>query len=88
MIPLIFMPVALGAFKDFTEVELKDIGMLYQSYDEAVGRGINGFPTFMSVQVMSKADAEKVFEMVQKLTEAEKTVTGGSDAEKEDGELG
>jgi len=62
MIGSVFMPIMLGAFKDLTEEELKErVGMVYEYYDQAGPRGINGFPCFFSLRVLSPKETEKMF---------------------------
>jgi hypothetical protein len=50
---MVFMPIALGAFKDMTDEQKKGIGLLYEYYDKAGPRSFNGYPIFMSVQILS-----------------------------------
>lgn len=37
------------------------IGLIYEYYDKAMPRGINGYPTFMSFNLLSKGDTVKMF---------------------------
>ncbi len=55
-LPLVFLPIAFGAFKD--EEDVKNIGLVYEYLSEAGPRGINGFPNFTSMRVLNIRDAE------------------------------
>ena len=61
MIGNVFMPIALGAFKDTPEEELKNIGMIYEYLSEAGPRSINGMPMFMSFRYLTKDEAKDMF---------------------------
>lgn len=37
------------------------IGLIYEYYDKAMPRGINGYPIFMSFNLLSKGDTVKMF---------------------------
>lgn len=60
---MVFMPIALGAFSECTEEELKDVGMIYEYLDKAGPRSINGMPSFFSFAFLNRADTHKVCEM-------------------------
>lgn len=53
------MPIPFGAFSDFSEEDLKDIGLLYEYLDAQGPRSINGYPSFSSLRLMSKSDWER-----------------------------
>lgn len=74
MLGSIFMPLALGAFKDLTEEEVQNIGLIYESLDKAGPRAINGYPSFFSFQYLDKTDSDKVFEMARKIQAAVESV--------------
>ena len=58
---LIFMPVFLGAFSEWTEEELAEVGLIWQHQSKHTSaRCINSYPIFLKVEVMSCADLEKV----------------------------
>lgn len=59
---VVFMPIALGALSTMTEDQVKDVGMIYEYLSEAGGRCVNGYPTFMSMKLLNRADTEKVIE--------------------------
>lgn len=69
---LIFMPLLFGAFKDKTEDEKKDIALIYEYYDKAGPRGINGKPIFTSLQWLNREEFALMipfFEAYKKLKE-------------------
>jgi len=59
MLGRVFMPILLGGLSDWTKEELGQIGCLWESYDKAGERGINGYPCFFSVRMASKEDWER-----------------------------
>lgn len=72
-LPMVFMPLILGAFNDFTEDEKKDTRMLYEYVDKAGPRLINGMPNFSSFNILFKDDFEMMitfFEEYKKLKES------------------
>lgn len=78
---LVFMPMALGAFakeppKDFEVgalkeegVTLKDVGLIYEYWDKAGPRSINGYPIFWSCSVLNHEDTKFVLDKATKLQE-------------------
>jgi hypothetical protein len=60
------LPISLGMFSSWSKEDLKEIGILYEDMSKA-GRTINGYPTFMSVQILNRGDAKKVSEAVKHL---------------------
>ena len=67
LLGMIFMPILFGATKDYSEEEIKDIGFIYEYYDKAGPRGINGYPIFFSCGFVSKTDARKILDKVVKI---------------------
>ena len=45
---------------------LDDVGMIYESNDKALPRGINGYPMFSSCGFLSKSDASRFLEVYGK----------------------
>ena len=64
---MVFMPLILGAFADATDEYKNDIGLIYEYYDKAGPRSINGYPIFFSLAFVSKKDAKIVWEKVEKI---------------------
>jgi hypothetical protein len=52
LLPMVFMPLAFGAFEDWTDDERKQIGIAYEYFEKAGPRAVNGLPTFFSVKVL------------------------------------
>lgn len=61
-LPMIFMPIALGAFKDWEKDDMQDIGVIYEFYSEAGPRGVNGYPCFTSFKILDKFDTDKMWD--------------------------
>ncbi len=85
LLPLVFMPVALGAFSMWPEEVLKDIGLIYQYMDKAGQRAINGYPMFMAFEVLNRADTLEVFKAYEEVAALTDMVgiTGMTDPTKE-----
>lgn len=66
-IGLVFMPIALGGLSDLSDADKEDIGMIYEYYDKAGPRGINGMPMFFSCRLVNKNDTKMIFEKVDKI---------------------
>lgn len=69
ILPQVFMPVALGAFAEYTREELDEIGFLWEDMSEAWNRSINGFPIFWSFHVVNKQDSLVIMEYFNLLRE-------------------
>ena len=65
-IGMVFMPVLLGGLKDMDEDKKKDVRVLFEYYSEAMPRGINGYPTFPSVQILFKEEVPIIQKYVDK----------------------
>lgn len=65
ILPMIFMPLAFGALAGAPPEYLDDIGLVYEYYGkDQASRSINGYPMFMSVRFMSKADWESCVKVI------------------------
>jgi hypothetical protein len=62
----VFIPLGLGALED---VDPKDVGLIYEYYDKAGPRSINGYPMFFSMYLLNNKDAEWTINLVGKLYE-------------------
>lgn len=67
LLGMVFMPLAFGALKDYPRDMVDDIGFVYEYYDKAGPRSINGYPIFFSCAFVSKADAKRIGEKVNKI---------------------
>ena len=75
----VFMPLALGALKDRTEEELKDIGLFYEHLSEAGPRSVNGNPCFMSVRMLTKDETGRMQKFYDAYTKVKKDFLGDDD---------
>ena len=78
LVPSIFMPIALMKNKDLNKI-IKTIGkrgFLYEYYDQAAPRSLNGYPMFFSCQIVGDKDSKRVLEVVKLLENTEKKVIG------------
>ncbi len=78
---LVFMPLALGAFaqeapKDFEvgalkdePLQLQDIGLFYEYWDQAGPRSINGYPIFFSCRYLNHDDTKYVLDKAREIDE-------------------
>lgn len=58
LLSVIFIPLGLGARIP------SNTGHLYEYYDKAADRGINGYPSFFSCKLISEDDARALFPLV------------------------
>jgi len=58
---MVFMPIALGGLQ-FRDVE--DLGMVYEFLHKAGPRSINGYPCFLSMNLVNRSDAERIWKAV------------------------
>jgi hypothetical protein len=71
---LVFMPLIFLKEEQIDKIKKEDIGMVYEYMDKAGPRSVNGMPCFMSMQMITEAEAKTVIGYVEKYREAEKTV--------------
>jgi hypothetical protein len=78
MLLSVFMPLGLCSNEQRRQVAdiVGDHGMIYEYMDKAAERGVNGFPAFMSMQLLSDEDGRKVIELYGKLMAAEREILG------------
>jgi hypothetical protein len=56
LIPAVFMPIIFGPFNHYNPDSLKRVGCVYEYYDKALPRSINGYPCFTSMRLMHAED--------------------------------
>lgn len=66
MLGSIFIPMIFGGAD---QIDLEDLGIIYEYYDEAGPSSINGYPIFFSCRMMSKADSKRMWAYHEKLKE-------------------
>ena len=54
--------------------QLKQVGMIFEYFDKAGPRSINGYPCFFSAQMLNHQDTKEVWELYHKLQEATEEV--------------
>ncbi len=62
----IFIPITFGAFADWTEAEVEEIGAVWEHRSQAGPRAINGYPMFFSCRLINKADWEKALKIMKR----------------------
>jgi hypothetical protein len=74
LLPMIFMPVAMGSFADVAKRDLENIGVIYEYTNQAGPRAINGYPMFHSLRVLNKSDWERARAATEKELERRKDI--------------
>lgn len=67
----VFIPLALLDQEQFDRLVQDPPGLVFEYMHKANEWAVNDLPQFFSVQMLSKEDAVKVFDMATKLAEAE-----------------
>ncbi len=83
MIPRVFMPIALGAFKDYTKEQMEDIGLIYEYYSDAGPRGINGYPCFFSFRILSVEETKRMHYFYEIYVSMKETFLGKEEKKEE-----
>jgi hypothetical protein len=73
MVPRVF---TILRFTGFGNVDTATIGMLWERLEHAGPRSINGYPIFLSMNMVSIADTEKILVIFRRLREAEQAALG------------
>jgi len=60
LLPLIFMPLGFIKPEQIKELEEKKIVAVFEYLDKALPKTVNGYPIFMSCQLLTQEEAEKV----------------------------
>lgn len=74
MLPMIFMPLALGCFSTVQPDTLSQVGVLYEEYSKASPRSINGRPMFISFKMLHIDDWKRVQPVIEKEIERRKNI--------------
>lgn len=67
MLPMVFMPLVFADEATINQMKQNKIDTLFEYYSKANPRGINGFPTFYSFQMLDDAETKKVWEYRNKM---------------------
>jgi hypothetical protein len=70
LIGSIFMPLIFGGIQQIEIEGPEGCALLYEYYNKAISLCVNGYPIFISVQMLNEHDANFVFEKVKKMQEA------------------
>lgn len=60
LLPMVFMPLAMIGKERIEELQAANIIMFYEYMHKAGPRGINGYPMFLSMQVLNLEDATRL----------------------------
>lgn len=74
LLPMIFMPIALGCFAKVQPDTLKNIGVVYEYLDKAGPRSINGKPVFFSLNMLHIEDWKRALVAIEKEQERRKHI--------------
>lgn len=66
VLPMVFLPLALGGLANLSKKDLNEIGIFWEYYNKSLPRSINGLPIFMSAHVMHKDDWKIAYDTIQK----------------------
>ncbi len=66
-VTMTFMVLALASPQQIEAIAAKEPGLIYEYLDKAGSRSINGMPIFLSMNLLSKEDTEKVFGYMREL---------------------
>ncbi|MDO9356636.1 MAG: hypothetical protein Q7T55_23255 [Solirubrobacteraceae bacterium] len=70
ILPVIFMPLVFADKKLREEMQKDGPGMIYEHLSEAGPSSFNGYPTFVSLHIVSKEDTKKVWETFEQIKKA------------------
>ena len=70
-LPGVFMLFLFMTEQQRDKLETDPPGLIFEYLAKAGSRAINGEPTFLSLQMLSANDTKKVFDICQKLQQAE-----------------
>lgn len=70
ILPVVFMPLVFVDRKLREELEKDAPGMIYEHLSEAGRLSVNGYPTFVSLHIVSQEDAKKVREKFEQIKKA------------------
>lgn len=76
LIGSVFLMLKLGAFHDWELADIEQVGVLYERLDQAGPVAVNGWPSFLSLQVMHRDDWALAFDKLQKMEAAMEAALG------------
>jgi hypothetical protein len=75
-ISMVFMILGLLDGEQMKKLQDDPPGLVFEYLDKAGEMSVNGYPMFLSMQMLSPADTETVFDLARKLEAAEREVLG------------
>jgi len=66
ILPIVFLPLALGGFEGWKESQVKNIGVFYARMSSALPRGINGYPCFPEMRILHQEDWARAAHAIQR----------------------
>jgi hypothetical protein len=66
LLQMIFLPLSLGCLSKLQPDSLKQVGCIWEYYDKAGPRSINGKPMFMSMNLMHIDDWKRAVTAIEK----------------------
>jgi hypothetical protein len=73
MLPMVFMPLAIGG-KAIDDMIENKVDTIYEYYSKAMPRSINGYPMFPSLCILGEEDAKVMWDHYKKIQKALKAV--------------
>jgi hypothetical protein len=67
VVPMVFLPLAMGALSGVPKEVALEIGTVWEYWDQAGPRGVNGYPMFTSCRFMWKGDWERAAAKIEQL---------------------
>lgn len=83
ILPMVFLPLAMCG-KEELEKQIEDPPAFFYEYNsEALPRGINGYPCFMSMRSLNGADTKRMIQFFTEIKTAMESVMGKTETPKE-----
>ena len=67
MLRSVFMPLALMDEETAKKLAERDVSMIYERMDKAGGLAVNGYPTFMSMQFLTRDEVDRLSVFLKEL---------------------
>jgi hypothetical protein len=74
LLHMVFLPLAFGATKDFSEESIREIGVIWAYMSTALPRSVNGYPIFGACCLMHKDDWARASLAIQREQDREKSI--------------
>lgn len=74
MLTSVFMPILFFSKEQFEQLQDDPPGIIYEYLDKAGPMAINGFPIFMSLQILNREDTKTMIDLMHKMIDAEKAL--------------